>query len=222
MCECACVCPTINNIQYIQCFCVLSHNFRWFLISFESSLKNIRNSKSRSFLMVRSSVIICVVFVFEVAAKHNKCNACHKIKYKEQDTEQERGTWKGNVIVCQVPKFQLTRLLEFLAVRYPWRQTADFFGLPPFPLPALCPAIIRFGLFIIVFRLSVRFACWERSPVFMVPRYAVFFSGHALLKNKQYVYDVHTAPEWPQRTKNPAPTAHYQQLIFQGKILCWS
>lgn len=47
-----------------------------------------------------------------------------------------------------------------------------------------------------------------------------FFSGHALLKNKQYVYDVHTAPEWPQRTKNPAPRAHYQQLIFQGKILC--
>lgn len=41
--------------------------------------------------MVRSAVITCVDVVFEVAAKHNKCNACHKIKYKEQDVEQERG-----------------------------------------------------------------------------------------------------------------------------------
>lgn len=177
MFECVCM-FVLDNKQhtiYSVLLCSVAQfplisNFLWVVI------KKYTNSKSRSFLMVRSAVITCVDVVVEVAAKHNKCNACHKIKYKEQDVEQERetGTWKGNVIVWRVPKFQLTRLLEFLAARYPWRQTADFIG-PPFPLPALFSAIIRLGLFIIVFRLSVRFACWERSPVFMVPRYAVFF-----------------------------------------------
>lgn len=88
---------------------------------------------------------------------------------------------------------------------------------PPFPLSALFPAIIRLGLFIIVFRLSVRFACWERSPVFMVPRYAVFFffSGHALLKNKQYVYDVHTAPE--NQKPRPSPQSTFSTTHFSGE-----
>lgn len=42
-----------------------------------------------------------------------------------------------------------------------------------------------------------------------------FFSGHALLKNKQYVYDVHTAPE--NQKPRPSPQSTFSTTHFSGE-----
>lgn len=175
--------------------------------------------------MVRSAVITCVDVVFEVAAKHNKCNACHKIKYKEQDVEQERERERNMEGKCyslassEVSADSLTRISgSALSL------AADRRLLRPAPSPSVPPArtvpgdnsawvvyycFSSFGSVCVLRAFSGFYGAALRR--------FFFFSGHALLKNKQYVYDVHTSP---QRTKNSAPRAHFQQLIFQGKILC--